>query len=162
MFFDKKQSATMDESVSPRPHAMSSAIAKNLVRAVGILIGLPGFGLLSATPLLMYCAFASPERGVWTFGFCLLPAVLALYLIYVAYLAWRRFSPLAVRHVCGVLAFGALVLIASLFTPMDGSHIPRGGFVYLGGLIAVYYCYQAAARHLTRLIFTEGSAKVQP
>jgi hypothetical protein len=120
------------------------------------LLGMMGFGahhaIVGREPLMVMLSFLSLLFGV-LFG---------VYMIYVAYLATFKYSPLAVRHVCGALAFIAL---GPLTHPLIQSHTDshRTGphwkeFAFLICLVVLYYAYRAASNRLNGFLFPE----VQP
>ena len=136
---------------------MSLNIAKILMRVVGTLAGLLGLGMLCITPFLIYHAVAEQMGGM--IFFVVLPLPVAAYFIYAAYLVWFRFSPVAVRHVCGALGFYTLTLFPKAFEQFrDAEWMP---FAFLGCLFAVYVAYRVVSRYLSRWLFPEASPAVQ-
>ena len=89
------------------------------------------------------------------------PLALSVYFLYVSYLVWFRFSPLAVRHICGALGFYVLMVITKLFDPASNSHAAWPAFALLGSLIVVYFAYRVASDRLSRLLFRESIPGVQ-
>ena len=55
---------------------------------------------------------------------------LAGYFVYVGYLVWFKPSPLAVRHVCGLIGFYVLTLFMELLDPSHDSFSPWKSFSY--------------------------------
>ena len=128
---------------------MKTKTAIIVFRASGLLTALLGLANLC------YCApvFLTGENWVIVMmGF--LFVVLGLYLLYVGYLTWRRFSPLAIRHICGVIAF---YLLASVQIAMDHLNSPQwlteSGIVSLVCLISAFIFYRWAAKHFIQKIF---------
>ncbi len=139
---------------------MTPTLGKILMRVVGTLSGLFGLMLLCVGPFMLYHAITKHDGLM--IGFTIFPLVLALYFLYVAYLVWFKFSPLAVRHVCGILAFYALMLMTNLFRPnRPSSENPWLAFVFLGGLVIVYFIYGATTRYFNRLLFPAPVSEVQ-
>jgi len=138
---------------------MKLTIAKIVMRVIGTLAGLLGLGMLCVTPFMLYHSIT--ERNAWMILLAVFPLALAAYFIYVAYLVWFRFSPLAVRHICGALGFCVLMLVTKLFDPSRDSDTPWAAFAFLGCLVAVYFAYRVASARLSRLLFSERVSEVQ-
>ena len=153
---------------------MKQRFFKILLRTAGTLIGFTGgamsFGLLFGIAAGFHDKLTKLDQDVWMLGFVLLIAIFAaamgLWALRVAYLIWFRFSPKAVRYVCGTLAFGAAIHRwhpLERDTPIDfhGAPIlwqPIAGCLCL---IALYYGYRIATRYLNRLFFPEVVSGVQ-
>lgn len=79
---------------------------------------------------------------------------LGLYLVYVGYLTWFRFSPLAIRHICGVIAFYLLGVVQVVLDIFVGSQLSvASGIIALFSLIAVICLYCWAFKYYNRLLF---------
>ena len=128
---------------------MTPAAARIFMRAVATFSGLVAFPWLCVGPFMLYQAFAKADRLM--IGLTIFPLVLGLYFLYVAYIVWFKFSPLAVRHVCGMIGFYALMLLTKL-PPDRTSQAP---LLFLGGLIVAYFIYRATTRYFSRVIFPE-------
>jgi hypothetical protein len=88
--------------------------------------------------------------------FILLVPLLAAYFIYAAYLVWFRFSAVAVRHVCGVLAFYGLTFVSAAFEQSpDADWMP---FAFLGSLLAAYLAYRVVSHYLSRWLFPTAAS----
>lgn len=149
----------LSADVRPPSHAMRLTIAKIVLRVVGTLAGLLGLGMLCVTPFMVYHSIT--ERNGWMILLAVFPLAVAIYFIYVAYLAWFRFSPLAVRHICGALGIYVLMLVTKLFDASRNSETPWTAFAFLGCLVAVYFAYRTASNRLSRLLFPETVGGVQ-
>ena len=117
-----------------------------VVRILGTLAGLSGVALLRFSQFMWSVeGRENAEFGkvMATFG-----VMVAGYLLYVAWLVWWRFSPLAVRHVCGVLAVYAWSQI-----PHSQSRSPAMGLVLFGSLIGMYVVYRAVSYFVNCLLF---------
>lgn len=115
---------------------MNSNAAKILVRLAGTVAGLYGVGLLCITPLILY-RFA--DRTPWLVSFSAIPFALAVYFIFVAYLAWYRYSPFAVRHVVTAYAFFVTILVViGLFENAFRSHPVFSVLSFFCSLFIVY------------------------
>ena len=144
-------------SLRPPSHAMSLTFAKILMRVVGTLAGLLGLGMLCILPFLIHHAIA--EQMGWMILFAVFPLPVAAYFIYAAYLVWIRFSPVAVRHVCGALGFYTLTLFPKAFERFrDADWMP---FAFFGCLVAVYLACCVVSHYLSRRLFPEASPAVQ-
>lgn len=126
--------------------------AKILVRFFGTLAGLYGVLMVSGLPTVVR---AMPEVGAGgVYAVVGVQVALALYLFWVTYLAWFRFSPQAVRQCCGVMGFIVLITFFTLLSP--GS---RGANPFLtllaipAAFAAVLWGYRRFARSLNRLLF---------
>jgi len=136
---------------------------KFFVRAVGTIAGLIGLHFLVIGALMLR---ESPDwpvilLGVVWFG------LLGAYLLYVTYLVWRRFSPLAVQHVCFLLA---LLLFASLVRHLlpEPSPSPAIDFslrhlaLFAGCIIGAYVFYRACCFALERGLFSAEKGSAEP
>jgi nitrate/nitrite transporter NarK len=91
--------------------------------------------------------------------FAVFALALAVYCIYVAYLVWFRFSPLAVRHICGAVGVYILTLLWDVFKrSRDADWMP---FAFLGSFFVIYIVYRVASHRLSRWLFPETSSGVQ-
>lgn len=135
--------------------AMKPTIAKVVVRIVGTLFGLLGLGMLGFDLRLFYRSVA--ERNGWSIMFMTIALMTIIYLIYVAYLVWLRFSPRAVRHVCGALGFCVLAFLV----PNRAPEAPWAVFAFVGCLVVIYIGYRIASVCLCRLLFPENVPGVQ-
>src|SRR5258708_2723708 len=127
---------------------------KILVRIIGTVAGL--FGLL----FLIELAFMIRSKLEWLVILLSLAwfVPLGAYLLYVTYLVWRQFSPLAVQHVSFVLTlilFGSLIryLLPTRQPPLElGSvllHLGRFAISILGA----YLFYRACCFGALRVLF---------
>lgn len=132
---------------------------KILVKLIGSLSGLLGFGMLCVDLFFLVGVFKAATW--WMVPIAMFSFGIAAYLLYVAFLVWFRFSPLAVRHVCGALGFYALSLATNCLNPERLASTPWISFAWLGCLIAVYFGYKAASRWLSRRIFTENNCGME-
>jgi hypothetical protein len=131
---------------------MTLSIAKTVMRVVGTLAGLLGVAMLCFMPFMLFHSIT--ERNPWMIVLAIFPLALALYFIYVAYLVWFRFSPLAMRHICGALGFYVLMLLTKLFDrDLDTTWAPSA---FLGCLVIVYFAYRVASNRLSRWLFPES------
>jgi hypothetical protein len=139
---------------------MKARTAKALMRVAGALAGVSG--------VVMLCFGLSPlyhsvtEQDPWMIGLAALLLALPVYLVYVAYLVWFRFSPLAVRHICGTLAFLMLGLVTTLFDPTRDSGTPWRSLAFLGCLLAALMGYRIASERLSRWLFPQSASRVPP
>jgi hypothetical protein len=138
---------------------MRLSIVKTVMRVVGTLAGLLGVGMLCITPFMLHHSIT--QRNPWMILLAVFPLALAAYFIYVAYLVWFRFSPLAVRHICGALGFYVLTLVTKLFDPARDSDAAWPAFAFLGCLVVVYFSYRVASDRLSRWLFPESISGVQ-
>ena len=97
----------------------------------------------------------------WKLALNLFSLLLAGYLVYVAYLVWFRLSPLAVRHVCGLLGFYVFTLAMKLLDPSYDPGSPWASVASLGCLFGVYFGYKSASRWLSRQLFPAPVPDVQ-
>lgn len=140
--------------------AMKLTVAKIVMRVIGTLAGLLGLGMLGLAPFIFYHAIA--EWNLWMILLAAFPLALAVYLVYVAYLVWFRFSPLAVRHICGALGFYGFTLLTPLFNPGPGGpDTAWSALAFLGCIVGVYLAYRVASNRLSRLLFPESISGVQ-
>jgi hypothetical protein len=126
--------------------------AKILVRLLGTLAGLYGVLIVSGLPSF-FQAMSEVGPGI-VYATVAVQAVLALYLFWVAYLAWFRFSPQAVRQCCGVLGFIVLATFIVLVGPLIRAAHPFLTLLAIpAALVTVLWGYRRFARYLNRLLF---------
>ena len=137
-------------------HVMKLRIfAKVAVRVVGTLAGLPGLGLLFIALLMLYLGIPDRDAERISIGGFLL--AFAAYFLHTAYLAWFRFSPLAVRRVCGALCiYGMTFVTEKLLDVTVHSDAFWPAFAFLGCVVAVYIAYRFVSNRLRRLLFPES------
>ena len=129
--------------------------AKVAVRVVGTLAGLAGLSGLFFALLMLYLGIHERDAERIANGVFLL--ALAAYYLYTAYLVWFRFSPLAVRHVCGALClYGMTFVTAKLLNVTAHSDALWPAFAFLGCVVAVYIAYRFVSNRLSRLLFPEN------
>jgi hypothetical protein len=133
---------------------MNTTRATNVFRSLGVVIGLAGIANLSvAMPF-------DPKFGNLGVILSCLFALLGVYLLYVAYLCWRRLSLRVVRHVCIVGAFyllgGVGLVLGRLELVAPQTVIAVLTLVALPGVV---WAYLRATRFVTRLVFGEGAAQ---
>ena len=157
--YDITHPATLNFDIGRPSPAMTPRIAKVLIRVAGTLAGLLGLGMLCVAPVMLYHSFI--EQNPWMIGLALFPFALAVYFVWVAYLVWFRFSPLAVRHICGALGFYGLTLAARLVGPPRDPEMPWGSFAFLGCLVVIYIAYKFASDRLSRWLFPKSASGVQ-
>ena len=121
------------------------------VRTLGTLAALAGVAGL-AVGLFMF-PIAATDDELRTFLLLILTVELFIgaYLIWVGYLVWFRFSPLAVQQCCGAVGFGVLVTYCAferqILEPQTGA------LVSLALMVIVLKSYQALSRYLNRILF---------
>jgi hypothetical protein len=139
--------------------AVKAIVAKIVVRIAGTLAGLCGFSLFSAMLMGLYSSITEPNSGMIFFAAFAL--AFSAYLMYVAYLVWFRFSPRAVRHVCGAIGVYVLSLVPRLLDLSRHGDQPWIEFAFLGSFVAVYIAYRVASHRLSRLLFPETFSEIQ-
>ena len=132
---------------------MNVHVAKILLRVIGTLGGLLGLGMLCVAPIMFFHSVG--ERNPWMILLAAFPLAMSAYLIYVGYLVWFRFSPLAVRHICGALGFYIITLVPKISDPSRDPSSPWGPFLFLACLVAVYFGYRSISGKLSRWLFPE-------
>jgi len=137
---------------------MKLIFAKILMRVVGTLFGLLGVGMLCITSLLLY--YSITEWDDWMIPLTIFPLAISFYFIYVAYLVWFNFSPLAVRHICGALGLYLLTLVPKLFKPLDDAEAAWPAFAFFGCLVIVYSGLRVASSRLSRWLFPKSVSGV--
>jgi hypothetical protein len=99
-------------------------------------------------------------------GFCVFGILLGLYFSYIGFLGWFRFSPLAVRHIVGVLAFmlfGAIPRAAHRFESADSPELFALYSVgVLGGALISYLVYRRVVSYCCRQLFPTPSHGFNP
>ena len=124
---------------------------KQTVRIAGILIGFLGLVavLYSAVGKRWQLAPLTFRMGYGLIG---------LYFLYVGYLSCRRFSPSALRHVCGIAAY---LLLGSIYPMNLLSELPAllGFMALYVWWLSVFCLYRWLSTYLLKLLF--GSVSVQ-
>lgn len=136
---------------------MSRSMAKVVIRMIGTLTGLLGLScLLFLVP--MFCRQGLSIAKLWMLPIHLFPLIVAFYFLYVAYLVWFKFSPLAVRHVIGLVGFCLLMLFPSLYFSGTASykHASWHSFAFVGWFIVIYFVYRVVNYRLNRWLFPES------
>ena len=134
---------------------MNRKLLEVALRIIGALSSLMGVGMLCGA--LMFLISGMQDAKWWMVAFSGFFIFLAGYFVYVGYLVWFKPSPLAVRHVCGLIGFYVLTLFMELLDPSHDSFSPWKSFAFLGCLIAVYFGYKAASRWLSQKMFPDRS-----
>jgi hypothetical protein len=131
---------------------MKRKIAIVAVRAIGTLAGLQGAVMVYMTA---HMAVASGDDNSW-FGsifFVVLSLIIAMVLIWIAYLVWFRFSPRAVQQVCGLLGFVLLTTAGTYFRPADEANALWWSLGFLVLLLFVLWGYRTLSRYVSNVIF---------
>lgn len=133
------------------------------------------FGLSGVFGLAFTVWFASREETSAVFLlFLSVGFAVDLYLIFVAYLVWFRFSPRAVRHFSAVLTIVLLSYVLDVLRGQVGdgpvSDHPWYGYFMIGGLFLGFWAWVFLDGLLNRILFpvasatdsSSGSRDVQP
>lgn len=123
------------------------------MRFIGSLAGLSGLGMSVLSLLIIYRSIA--DRSPWSILLVFLTLPLAVWGIYIAYLAWFRLSPIIVRQVCAILGIFCLSTISRLTGHFHDTSVFWEISLFILSLIAVYYGYSILSTYLNRLLFTE-------
>jgi len=127
---------------------------KVAIQGTGMLAGVFGIGMLAMMGLGAYHAIAERDPAAALFSVLFLG--MGSYFLYVAYLVTCEYSPLAVRHICGALAF---IAVSHFARPFLHPHTdlqrlsPWTDLTYFAALIALYYGYRAASNRLNGFLF---------
>ncbi len=116
------------------------------------------FGLSGVFGLAFMGWFASREETSAVFLlFVSVGLVIDLYLIFVAYLVWFRFSPRAVRHSSAVLTIVLLSYVLDVLRGQVGDgHVsdhPWYGYFMVGGLFLGFWAWVFLDGLLNRILF---------
>ena len=84
-------------------------------------------------------------------GFVLV-AIFGLYFAYVGYLTWFRFSPWAIRHICGATLCLVFFVVRLLIHLVSQGHEVKGLLSILL-IVGLVWVYRKAWRYLSALIF---------
>ena len=99
---------------------MQPTFLKAAIRVLGSLIGLFGVSMLGFGVFLFLPSFIT-SGGAFGIAFAVFGILLGVYFTRVGYLVWFRWSPLAVRHVVGTLAFLLLGQLTRFINPRPTS-----------------------------------------
>ena len=127
---------------------MNRTFLKVALRVIGMLSGVMGVAGILFGSYLLFCA--GQDAKWWALAFSVFSLLFAGYLVYVAYLVWFKLSPLAVRHVCGLIGFYVFGLATKLVRTTHDPTSSWASVAFLGCLIAIYFGYKAVSRWLTR------------
>ena len=130
---------------------MSPTVAKTILRASAALAAAVGIGSLASSCYFLFKSIVGRDLLMGIMG--VLSLGLSVYLGYVAFLVWFRFSPPAVRHICGFLAFSLLPITTEFLNPLNETDTALSSILSLGVLVAVYFAYRFASVRLIRLLF---------
>ena len=139
---------------------MQPIFVRVTIRVLGSLIGLFGVSMLGFSAFL-FLPKSIMSGNVFSIAFAVICVLLGVYFTRVGYLVWFRWSPLAVRHVIGTLAF---LLIGKL----SPSH-PHGtgspgwwALWWFAGFLVIYFLYQSAVAYCSRLLFPVSVPAADP
>lgn len=138
---------------------MKTSVAKIILRILGAIAGLFGLPMVVTMACVLYSSIRDGDLGLTLF--VAFGGALDAYLIYVGYLLWFRFSPLAVRHICGILAFGLLCGTPRAFESNRDIEAWWQSFVFLAWAGSIFLAYHFGSRRLNRWLFPEGVERVQ-
>ena len=136
--------------------AISYRSVRIVTRVVGTLIGLVGLGGLFFLPMILVQELRTGTCRM--VAFLTFPLILNGYFIYVAYLVWFKFSPLAVRHVfasLGIYLFGRFTPIF-FWEPFWYKPESWHPITSVGCLIAIYLADRLVSYGVRRLPFPES------
>jgi hypothetical protein len=146
---------------------MNQRQLKATIRALATVAGL--FGILDVFFgigfLISSVADKKPPNAMTIF-FATMFVIPGIYLSWVLFLVWRRFSPKAVLHFCGAIGFFAWVLPGSLFDRIGERY---GEIGHIGGALASLFWllwviagYRSLNRYLFRRLFEREISAPQP
>jgi len=138
---------------------MNQTFLKVVLRVIGTLSGVAGVAALFFASYVL--VRAELDVNGWRLALNLFSLLLGSYLVYVGYLVWFRLSPLAVRHVCGLLGMYVFSLAMKLVDVRSDPSSPWASVAFLGCLFGVYFGYKAVSRWLSRQLFPDPSPDVQ-
>ena len=134
---------------------MAAKVAKIAIRVVATIAGLGGlYGVYFSVvhvPFMLEGEFSSS----FAFVFAAISLVLDAWFIWIAYLAWFRFSPLAVKQTCGFLGVLGYGLFKPLFESLENLIDGEATVLFLGWLAFLIVGYRLLSRYLIRVIFSE-------
>ncbi len=123
------------------------------IRVFGTMAGLLGIsGLFFALGLFLPHAMSSGKM----FGVVFAATILAVsaYESYVGYLVWFRWSPLAVQHVVGVLAFLVWAMASRYAFHRPSAAAPDWTLALpMVGLVVLLFCYRWLTAYWCRQLF---------
>jgi hypothetical protein len=134
---------------------MSPNVIKIGIRALASIAALIGItGLVFDLTIFLPSSIAAGDAfgiGFWLFGI-----LLGVYLTYVGYLGWCRFSPRSVRHILCAVALALLCLASSLL-----DRYPQAPpYLFLGAIILCYAFYRFAASICCRRLFRDAPERL--
>lgn len=124
---------------------------KQWLRIIGTLMGIIGISGLCITAMMLSHEIHQPA----VIALAVVMLIIDLFLIYTCYLVWRRFSPRAVRYVCGNLAFIIFCVFNAWFHgTVRNLKIPYE-WIPIIFLFFVFALYRVANRRLIHSLFKE-------
>jgi hypothetical protein len=141
---------------------MNRNVAVFVVRSIGTLGGLLGAKMLYGA----YCIASARDDGNLPIFYLIIAAVsfvIASFCIWIAYLAWFRFSPRAVQQVCGLPGFVLVGFVITWFPATNQADAGSHSLIYLGTTVFALLGYRLLSRYLNGVIFVDqGSASTSP
>lgn len=132
---------------------MKPIVIKVIIRALASLAALLGLSILFFD-LTLHLPNSIKSGEGFGIGFSVFGILLGLYLSYIGFLGWFRFSPRAVRHLLGALAFMLVSTIGGAsrrFESVESSEL--SAFYFLGGGLILYLLYRWAVSYCCRSLF---------
>jgi len=128
------------------------AFLKILIRLVGSISGVVGLGMFYVSLMLFARGSVNTPKVI----FSIILALFGAYFLWVCFCVWFRFSPIAVRHVCGLLGYFLLGEFVHVFYAGKGHAQPWVPFVFFGLLAFIFWSYRVLGRYLNRILFPAG------
>ena len=130
---------------------------KILVRFLGTLSGLLGAASIALAAMML----AAPNEvgSEFTLLFVVPTALFGAYQLFICYLLWRKLSPLAIRHLFGIVGFYLMssCLKYVVLTPKTTS--AWRPFLLIGLVLLIYYCYRALSKRIFKSLFSEAQSE---
>ncbi len=107
--------------------------------------------------LIFFLPVSIRSGQAFIIGFGVLTILFGLYFCYIGFLGWFRFSPLAVRHIVGILALCLFGSISEAVRHFESAAAPGRSALYplcsLAGALLVYLLYRWVVSYCCRYLF---------
>ncbi|MGO9529072.1 MAG: hypothetical protein ACLP0A_16025 [Verrucomicrobiia bacterium] len=127
---------------------MKRTVGRNVIRVIAILYGLLGVVLLCGAGYSVWEMFREGTHWEWFVTLCLLSG---LYLLYIVFLVWFRYSPRAIRHLCKPV--GYWLMCQSVNWLADNGGLWMFTLAILPALVGVQFLNQFASSMLNGRLF---------
>jgi hypothetical protein len=137
-------------------------IIKVIMLALASVAALLGLSML-VFGFTLFLPHSTRSGEAFMIGFSVFGILLGLYYSYIGFLGWFRFSPRAVRHILGTLAFMLFGTLGGAAHRFESADSPELSALYsLGGGLVLYLLYRWVVSYCCRHLFPAPSHGLHP